>query len=43
MILVAQHTHTAAEMSLAVDAIAAAHPSREAFRGRWEYLDDWIR
>lgn len=43
VILVVQHTHPPAELAAAVDAIVDAYPSREAFRGRQEYLDDWIR
>ena len=42
VILVVQHTHTPKEMATAVDAIVGAYPARESFRGRQEYLDDWI-
>jgi hypothetical protein len=43
VILVVHHTHTPTEMATAVDAIVGAYPSRESFRGRQEYLDDWVR
>jgi predicted nuclease of predicted toxin-antitoxin system len=43
VILIVHHTHTPAEMAAGVDAIAEAYPSRDSFRGRQEYLDDWIR
>lgn len=42
-VLVAQHDHTATETAAGIDAIAAAYPSRESFRGRQEFLEDWIR
>jgi hypothetical protein len=38
IVLVARHIHTPAETAAGVD----AYPSREAFRGRQEFLDDWI-
>lgn len=41
-ILVARHDHTAVEMATAVDALVDAYPSRESFRGRQEFLDDWM-
>lgn len=43
VILVVQHSHAPGEMAAAVDAIVGAYPSRGSFRGRQEYLDDWIR
>jgi predicted nuclease of predicted toxin-antitoxin system len=43
IILIVHHTYTAAKTAAAVNAIAQAYPSREAFAGRQEYLDDWVR
>lgn len=41
-VLVARHDHTAVEMAAGVDTLVDAYPSRESFRGRQEFLDDWI-
>lgn len=42
VVLVVQHTYTPEEMGTAVNEIVEAYPSRESFRGRQEYLDDWL-
>jgi len=42
-VLVARHDHTATEMVAGIDALVDAYPSRESFRGRQEFIDDWIR
>jgi hypothetical protein len=41
-ILIARHDHTAADMATGIDTLVDAYPSRESFRGRQEFLDDWI-
>lgn len=42
VILVVQHTYSLGEIAATVDTIIGAYPSRESFRGREEYLDEWM-
>ena len=42
LILVANHAHTPVDLAAAIDELVDAYPSREAFRGQEEFLDDWI-
>lgn len=42
LILVANHAHTPADLTAAIDTLVDTYPSREAFRGQEEFIDDWI-
>jgi len=42
LVLVANHAHTPVELAAAIDELVDAYPSREAFRGQKEFVDDWI-
>lgn len=42
VVLIANHRHTPRDMARGIDQLVAAYETREAFRGRREFLDDWI-
>jgi len=42
LILVANHAHSPVDLAAAIDTLVDAYPSRRAFRGQTEFIDDWV-
>ena len=42
LILVANHAHSPVDLAAAIDTLVDVYPSRAAFRGQEEFIDDWV-
>ena len=42
LILVANHAHSPIDLAAAIDTLVDTYPSRAAFRGQEEFIDDWV-
>ena len=42
LILVANHAHSPIDLAAAIDTLVDTYPSRAAFRGQEEFMDDWV-
>ncbi|TQQ81389.1 DUF5615 family PIN-like protein [Halonotius roseus] len=42
LILVANHAHSPVDLAAAIDTLVDTYPSRSAFRGQEEFIDDWV-
>ena len=42
LILVANHAHSPIDLAAAIGTLVDTYPSRAAFRGQEEFIDDWV-